>query len=447
MELLEIIDKDTNQKELKIKIDSETFDNAVEQAAKRRLPEIELKGFRKGHVTRKQVESFYGNGYFYQDAFNICIPQAYTEAIKESELDVVSQPEYNVEIAHPEQGCIFTATVYTRPIAEISDYKGLEVKIQHKEASESQIVNRLEKERKDQVRQITIEDDSPAEKDNVVLIDFSGSIDGVKFTGGSAENYELTLGSGAFIPGFEDQIIGHKTGDEFDVNVTFPENYHVDELKGKEAVFACKLNTIRRKEYPELDDEFVKDVSEFNTLEEYKADIKRQLEEEISKQEEQDIRRLLMEQLAEKVTVEVPQVMYDSEMNNMINYMTSTFGRQGITFDQYLQFTNQTMDEFKEKEKVEAEKHVKIRLALAAITKAENITVTDEEIDKHYQELADNNKITLDQAKEYFTRKDVIGGLTNQKALDLVYDTAIVIHGIPAKEEKKEEPTEDAKEE
>lgn len=241
------------------------------------------------------------------------------------------------------------------------------------------------------------------------------------------------------------EIIGHKTGDEFDVNVTFPENYQAEELIGKAAVFACKINSIRRDEYPELDDEFVKDVSEFDTLEEYKADIKRQLEEEISKQEEQDIRRLLMEQLAEKVTVEVPQVMYDTEMDNMINYMTSTFGRQGMTFDQYLQFINQTMDEFKEKEKVEAEKHVKIRLALAAITKAENITVTDEEIDKHYQELADNNKITLEQAKEYFTIKDVIGGLTNQKALDLVYDTAIVIHGILTKEENKE-TTEAAKE-
>lgn len=445
MELLEIIDKDINQKTLKVKIDPEAFEKAVDEAAKKKLPEIEIKGFRKGHATRKQVESFYGAGYFYQDAINNCVPAAYTEALKESELDVVSYPEYNIEVAHPEQGCIFTATVYTRPIAEISDYKGLEVKIQHKEASEKQIANRLEKERKDQVRQITIEDDSPAEKDNVVLIDFSGSIDGVKFAGGSAENYELTLGSGTFIPGFEDQIIGHKTGDEFDIVVTFPENYHVNELKGKEAIFACKLNTIRRKEYPELDDEFAKDISEFDTLEEYKADIKRQLEEEISKQEEQDIRRLLMEQLAEKVIVEVPQVMYDTEMDNMINYMTSTFSRQGITFDQYLQFTNQTIDEFKEKEKVEAEKHVKIRLALAAITKAENITVTDEEIDKHYQELADSNKITLDQAKEYFTRKEVSIGLTNQKALDLVYDTSTIIHEIPIKEEKKE--TTDAKEE
>lgn len=203
MELLEIIDKGINQKTLKVKIDPESFEKAVDEAAKKKLPEIEIKGFRKGHATRKQVESVYGAGYFYQDATNNCVLSAYAEAHKESELDVVSYPEYNIEVAHPEQGCIFTATVYTRPIAEISDYKGLEVKIQHKEASEKQIENKLEHIRKGQARQVTIEDDSPAIKDDMININFLGSIDGVKFEGGTAENYDLILGSGTFIPGFE----------------------------------------------------------------------------------------------------------------------------------------------------------------------------------------------------------------------------------------------------
>lgn len=459
MELLEIIDKGINQKALRIKIDSESFDKMVEETAKKILPNLEIKGFRKGHATRKQVEAFYGAGYFYKDTFNTCLPQAYFEALKESDLDVVSYPEYAIEVAHPTQGCIFTATVYTKPIAEISDYKGLEARVESREATETQINAKLEQIRKEQAREITIEDNSPAIKDDIVNINFSGSVDGVKFKGGTAENYNLTLGSGAFIPGFEDQIIGHKIGDEFDVNVIFPENYQAEDLKGKAAVFACKINSIRRNELPDLDDEFAKDVSEFDTLDEYKKDIKRQLEEEISKLEEEDIRRYLMEQLAEKVTVEVPQIMYDTELENMINYMTSNLKRQGLTFEQYLKFTNQTMDTFKAKEKVEAEKHVKIRLALAAITKAENIAVTDEEIEKRYQELADENKITLEQTKEYFTRKDILEGIANQKALDLVYENATVIHEIPpkepkeekkkrkkAKEEKKEE-TVDAKEE
>lgn len=416
---------ETNKHELEIEISAEAFEAAVQAAYLKAKKNINVPGFRKGHAPRKIVEKEYGEGVFYEDALNAIIPAEVDTAVAEAGLELVARPDVEVTEVSKEKGAVIKAVCITKPEIEIKDYKGIKIEKSVKTVSDDDVDHEIDHIRQKGMRIITVEDRAAQNGDDVV-IDFEGFKDNVAFEGGKAEKFTLTLGSGQFIPGFEDQIIGHNIGDEFDVNVTFPEDYGAKELAGAPAVFKVKLHEIKTKELPELDDEFVKDQSEFDTVDELKADVRKKLEDAAKKASEQEEEGKIFDEVIAKVEGEIPEVMYERRVDEMIEEMGQRLAPQGISLDMYLQYTGQTLDSLKKTYREQAEKQVKLRLALEKISELEGIEVTDDEAEEEIKKMADNYKMEVEQVKSYVTVDAVKKDLAVGKAADLVKAEAVI---------------------
>ncbi|MBR4961586.1 MAG: trigger factor, partial [Clostridia bacterium] len=380
-----------NQYKITFDVDHDTFEKAINKVYKKSVKNITIPGFRKGKAPRAIVEKMYGKEVFYEDAINEVIPAAYTEAVADFEKVIVSQPEFDVETID-ENGVVLTAAFYTKPEAEIADYLGLEVTRTVKEADDEEVAEELGRVQARNSRMIEITDRAAAMED-VANIDFEGTVDGVAFAGGKAEGHELKLGSGQFIPGFEEQIVGKTIGEEFDVTVTFPEDYHAEELKGKEAVFHCKLNGLKFNEMPVLDDDFAKDVSEFDTLDEYKADIKAKLQESHNRQADAQVEEQIIKALGEKLVAEIPEAMFENETENFVRDYDNRLRMQGLDLATYFKYTGMDLDTLRQNMRPDAERQVKTRLALETIAKLEGIVASEEEIEDEYARLAEAYKM------------------------------------------------------
>ncbi len=413
-----------NQYKITFDVDHDTFEKAINKVYKKSVQNITIPGFRKGKAPRAIVEKIYGKEVFYEDAINEVIPAAYTEAVADFEKVIVSQPEFDVE-SIDENGVVLTATFYTKPEAEIADYLGLEVTRTVKEADDKEVTEELGRVQARNSRMIEITDRAAAMED-VANIDFEGTVDGVAFAGGKAEGHELKLGSGQFIPGFEDQIVGKNIGEEFDVTVTFPEDYHAEELKGKEAVFHCKLNGLKFNEMPVLDDDFAKDVSEFDTLDEYKADIKAKLQESHNRQADAQVEEQIIKVLGEKLVAEIPEAMFENETENFVRDYDNRLRMQGLDLATYFKYTGMDLDTLRQNMRPDAERQVKTRLALETIAKLEGIVASEEEIEEEYARLAEAYKMEVEKIKEAVAADAIAEDLKVKKAIDLVKEKAVI---------------------
>lgn len=428
-----------NMAKLTIEVSAEEFDAAIEQAYQKDKKKISLPGFRKGKAPRKMIEKMYGTGVFYEDAANIVIPKAYSEAAKECGEEIVSQPEISVTQIGAGQPFIFTAEVALKPAVTLGDYKGVEVEKTPVEVSEEEVDKEVDKERENNSRTIDV-DDRAVEKGDMIKLNFEGFVDGTPFQGGKAEDYSLTIGSGSFIPGFEDQLIGAKIGEEVEVNVTFPEEYHAAELKGKPAVFKCTVNEIKVKELPEADDEFAKDVSEFDTLAEYKDDIRAKLLEKKTADAKREKQNKTVAKAVENATMEIPEAMITEQVRRMADDFARRLQSQGLSMDQYMQFTGLTMDALAQQMRPEALKRIQNSLVLEAIAKAENIEVSDEKVNEEIEKMAAAYKMEADKLKELIgdaEKEQMKSDLAIQAAVDMITDAAVEVEA--AKEEEKTE--------
>ena len=419
---LQVENMEKNMAKLTIEVSAEELEKAIQGAYLKQRNKISVPGFRKGKVPRQMIEKMYGVGIFYEDAANALIPTAYGKAYDECELDIVSQPK--VEVVQLEKGkpFIFTAEVAVKPEVTLGEYKGLSVDKVSNRVTAKEIDAKLEEEQKKNARTVVVEDRAVQDGDEVVL-DFEGFVDGVAFEGGKGENYPLTIGSGSFIPGFEEQLIGAEAEKEVEVNVTFPEEYHSEDLAGKAAVFKCTVHEIKAKELPELDDEFAAEVSEFDTLDAYKADIKAKIKE----QKIADGNRKKEDQAVEKAvanaTMEIPEAMIDTQVNQMAQDFAQRIQQQGLSMEQYFQFTGMTAESMMEELRPQAVKRIETRLVLEAIAKAENIEITDERIDEELAKMAEAYKMEVDKLKSYMSESDIKQmkeDLAVQQAVDLL---------------------------
>ncbi len=432
--------KENNQYEIEFTVDKETFDKAVNDAYRKNVKKINIPGFRPGKAPKHIIERMYGKGFFYEDAINAVIPEAYEAAVKEAELDVVGQPD--IDVVSIEDGVVLKAVVSIKPEVVMEGYLGLEAEKKAKRVLKKDIDEELARVQERNSRSIEVTDRAAA-KDDVVNIDYAGSVDGVAFDGGTAQGQTLKLGSGQFIPGFEDQVIGHVIGDEFDVNVTFPTEYHAAELAGKAAVFACKLNGITVSELPVLDDEFAKDVSEFDTLDEYKADIKAKLQEKNEKAAEAEFESALCEKLIDLVKADIPEVMFDAETENFVRDYDNRLRMQGLDLKTYFQYTGMTLETLREQMKPQAVQQVKLRLALEAIAKQENLSAKEEDIEAEYTRISEAYNVPLDQVKSMIAVEDIAKDMVVKAAMDLVKSKAVT--ATAKKEDASEETKEAAK--
>ncbi|MBQ7333915.1 MAG: trigger factor [Clostridia bacterium] len=424
----ELIEK--NLYELTFDVDRATFEAAIEKAYRRSAKNINIPGFRRGKAPRSIIEKMYGKGVFYEDAINDIIPAAYTEAAKESALEIVSQPEFDVETID-DNGVVLKAKVYVKPEVKIENYLGIEATRTLVPTTDADVDAEIEKVRARNSRMIDVTDRA-AQLDDIANIDYEGSVDGIPFDGGKAEGHDLKLGSGQFIPGFEDQIVSHAIGDEFDVNVTFPTEYHAEELAGKAAVFKVKLNALKVNELPELDDEFVRDVSEFDTLDEYKADIKAKLEEKNAKMADNAVEDQLLEALMNKLEAESPEAMFETETENFVRDYDNRLRMQGLDLATYFKYTGMNLDMMRQQLRPQAEKQVKTRLALEKIAELENIVVSDEEIEAEYSRIAEAYGMEIEKVKETVDADSIAADMKVKKAVDLVKEKAVVTDAAPA---------------
>lgn len=416
---------DTNKYELEIEISAEDFEAAIEKAYLKARKNIAMPGFRKGKAPRKLIEKEYGEQVFFEDAVNLLYAPVVNGAVEESGLELVTRPEVEVTEISKENGVKLKATCITKPEVEVKDYKGIEVEKVVNPVTDEDINKQLDALREKNVTVETV-DDRAAENGDDVVIDFEGFKDDVAFEGGKAEDFTLSLGSGQFIPGFEDQIVGHNAGEEFDINVTFPEEYQVKELAGAPAVFKIKLKSISKKVMPELDDDMVKDSTEFDTVDEYKADVKKKLEEANEKHADSEVEAKIFDKVIENMTAEIPQVMFDNRVNEMISELEQRLAPQGISLDLYMQYTGQTIDTVKKAYAEQAEKQVKLRLALEKIAKLENIEVTEDELKAEFDKLAEAYKLDVDQIKQFIHDDDLKKDIAVGKAVDLIKDAAVI---------------------
>lgn len=412
---------------LTITVEAAKFDAAVDSAYQKNKGKIALPGFRKGKAPRAMIEKMYGTGVFYEDAVNELIPEAYETAAKESELEIVAQPE--IEVTQMEKGTdfIFTATVAIKPEVTLGDYKGIEVEKKEAEVSEEEITAEIDKAREANSRLITIEDRATEDGDTVI-IDFDGYVDGKQFEGGYAEDYTLVLGSHSFIDNFEDQLVGKNLGEDVEVNVTFPEEYHVDELKGKPALFKVKIKEIQKKELPELDDDFAQDVSDFDTLDEYKADVEKKILENKENQIKREQEDQIIEKIIENAQMEIPQQMITAQTRQMTQEFAQRLQSQGLSLEQYMQFTGLTPQKMMEDLEPQALKRIQSRLVLEAVVVAENIEASDEEIDKELENMASMYQMEIDKLKELIgddEKKQIGMDLAVQKAVEFVVKEAV----------------------
>ncbi len=416
---------ETNKYELEIEISAEDFEAAIEKAYLKARKNIAMPGFRKGKAPRKLIEKEYGEQVFFEDAVNLLYAPVVNGAVEESGLELVTRPEVEVTEISKENGVKLKATCITKPEVEVKDYKGIEVEKVVNPVTDEDINKQLDALREKNVTVETV-DDRAAENGDDVVIDFEGFKDDVAFEGGKAEDFTLSLGSGQFIPGFEDQIVGHNAGEDFDINVTFPEEYQVKELAGAPAVFKIKLKSISKKVMPELDDDMVKDSTEFDTVDEYKADVKKKLEEANEKHADSEVEAKIFDKVIENMTAEIPQVMFDNRVNEMISELEQRLAPQGISLDLYMQYTGQTIDTVKKAYAEQAEKQVKLRLALEKIAKLENIEVTEDELKAEFDKLAEAYKLDIDQIKQFIHDDDLKKDIAVGKAVDLIKDAAVI---------------------
>ena len=415
---------ETNTYTLEVSISGEDFKAAIVKAYNKQKGKIAIPGFRKGKAPLAVIERYYGKGVFYEDALDILYPEVVGDAIKESGIEAVAAP-YDVDVSKiDETGVEMSMKVTVKPDVEVGEYKGLKAVKADSTVSAAEVKKKLEEMQERNARLVTVEDRAVA-KDDIAVIDFEGFVDGVAFDGGKGEGFELTIGSGQFIPGFEDQIIGHNAGEEFDVNVTFPEAY-TPELAGKDATFKVKVNEIKVKELPELDDEFAKDVSEdADTLAALKKSIKADLVEAKKAQADRDFESALLEQLAANLQGEIPEVMYENKVEDEINNFAQRLAQQGLNLDGYLKYTGMDMDALKASFRDGAEKQVKLMLAVEKIVALEGIEATDEEAEAKYNEMAEMYKMEAEQIKSFVPVADIKADIVNGKAVQLVVDNAV----------------------
>ena len=423
---LQVEKLEKNMAKLTIEASAEDFEKAIQKVYLKARGRINIPGFRKGKAPRKLIEKMYGTGVFYEDAANDLIPTAYAEALKDCDLEIVSRPEINVTQIESGKPFIFTAEVAVKPEVTLGEYKGVEVEKSNVEVTDEDINKEVDKERENNSRTIDV-DDRAVESGDIIKLDFDGSVDGVPFAGGKAENYTLTIGSGNFIPGFEDQLIGTKIGEDKDVTVTFPEDYHEKSLAGKEAVFKCKVNAITVKELPDADDEFASEVSEFETLAEYKEDIKKKLTEKKEKEARAKKEAQAVEKAVENATMEIPDAMIDTQVQSMMEDFARRMQSQGLSLEQYFQFTGMDAKKMHDQMKPEALKRIQNSLVLEAVAKAENIEISDEKVDEEIAKMAEAYKMEVEKLKGIIgdsERDQMKKDLAVQAAADLIADAA-----------------------
>ena len=427
MSLKDFIKKDAaNSYELVVSVDGTIFGKAINKVYKKQVKSINIPGFRKGKAPRHIIERMYGKEVFYDDAMQECYPDALYEASQEKGLEIVAVESLEA-VEAGDEGFTFKASIITKPELEVDGYKGIEVTKPSTEVTEELIDKEIESVRDRNSRMVTVED-RPAEMGDTTVIDFEGFVDGVAFEGGKAEKFSLSLGSGNFIPGFEEQVVGHSTGEEFTITVTFPEDYQAEELKGKEAEFKIVLHEIKTKELPAVDDEFVKDVSEKETVAEYREELRETIAKRLADEAEKDIDNQISEKLVELAQGDIPEAMYERQVDEMIRDFEARLRSQGLNvgLNDYLQYMGMDMDSLRNVYRADAEKIVKRKLVLEAIAKKENIEVTDEDVEKEYADIAESYKIEVEQVKAAIPAETIKSDLTVRKALEFVKENAVI---------------------
>lgn len=421
--------------ELNFSVEADVFEAACEKAYKKEVGKINIPGFRKGKAPRAMIEKMYGKGFFYDTALNDILPDAYESAVKESGIEPVAQPEIDV-LSIDENGVVFTAKVFVKPDVKIEGYFGIEVTKEVAPVTDEEITKEIDLVRERNSREIDA-NDRPAELGDTTVIDFEGFVDGVAFDGGKGTDYALKLGSGQFIPGFEEQIVGHSVDDEFDVNVTFPAEYHAEDLAGKASVFKVKIHAITRVELPELDDEFAKDVSEFDTLDEYKADIKSKIEKRHESTAESAVDGQLMDALIEKLEADIPEAMFENEAENFVRDYDNQLRMQGLDLQTYFQYTGMTLETLRAQFRPQAEKQVKARLALEKIAELENLVASEDDINAEYQRIADAYSVDIEQVKSGIDADLIATDMRVKLAMDAVKEKAVIKAPAKKKAAKK----------
>ncbi|WP_202709884.1 trigger factor [Sporosalibacterium faouarense] len=422
----EILNKEGNKVSLKIEVDAKKFEEGVQKSYMKNRKRFNLPGFRKGKAPRKIIELNYGEGVFYEDAINMIFPEAYDSAIKEHNLDPVDRPEIDIEELEKGKPVVFTAEVIVKPEVELGEYKGIEVEDVEYNVTEEDVEQELKDIQDRNARVIEVEDRAAKEGD-ILTIDYEGYVDGEQFEGGTAENQNLEIGSDRFIPGFEEQLVGKNKGEEVEVNVKFPEEYHAEHLAGKDANFKVTINEIKEKELPELDDEFAKDVSEFDTLEEYKNDIKEKKEKQSKDKEKAEKENRVVEKVVTNSKVDLPEVMIESQIDSEINELGYRLQFQGLNIDKYLELTNTTMDDLREQVKDRAEQVVRTDLVLETIAKKEGIEATEEELSEELEKMAKQYNQEVDKLKKRLREEDleqIKMGIIKGKTADLLVESA-----------------------
>lgn len=414
---------DATKYELIIGVDAEGFEKALQGAYMKARKKININGFRKGKAPRKMIEQLYGENVFYEDAVNDLVRTDVTKVLDEENYDLIDTPEVAVESVNKDDGVKFKVTVMVKPEVEISDYKGIEVEKTVNAVTDEDIDKQLQALRERNGRLVTVEG-RPAENGDIAVIDFEGFKDGVPFEGGKDENYELALGSGTFIPGFEEQVVGKNTGDEFTINVTFPENYQMEEIAGQLCEFKIKLNEIKTKELPDLDDEFVKDATEFETIDELKNDMRTKLEERSAKNADMEAENKIFETLIGKMSADIPDVMFEHKIDEMVRDFEMRLSQQGLNIEMYLTYTNMDMAAFRKTFEEQAQKQVKVRLALEKIAELENVEIPDEKAEEEIARMAEQYNLTVDRVKSVVSVKAVKEDLKVAEASKIVLDSA-----------------------
>lgn len=421
---IEMLEK--NMAKLTIDVPAAEFEKAITKAYNKNKGQISIPGFRKGKVPQIMVERMYGPAIFYEEAANFVMPEAYEKAAEESNLEIVSRPVVNVTQMEKGKDFIFTAEVAIKPEVTLGEYKGIEVEKTEIEVTDEEVDAEIKKTQEQNSREITVE--RPAENGDTVVIDYAGTIDGAAFDGGSAQGHSLVLGSNSFIPGFEDQLVGAAAGSNVDVHVTFPEDYHAKELAGKEAVFACTVHEVKTKEYPEIDDEFAQDVSEFDTLAEYKEDVKKNILSRKETEAKSAKQQKVMDKIIENATMEIPDAMVDTQAAGMVDEYAQRLSYQGLSMDQYFKFTGMNAQTLKEQLKPQALKNIQSRLVLEAVIAAENIEVSEDELNAEIEKMASMYQMEVDKVKELLgdaEKENIKKDLAAQKAVEFVTDAAV----------------------
>ena len=416
---------DKNIVSFEFSVSPEEFEKAVQKAYKKNVKKINMPGFRKGKAPRIIIEKAYGKEVFYEDAINFVLPDAYDKAVEENGISPVAQPEVDLksEKIEPDKEIIFTAKVVVKPEFELGEYKGVKAEKAVYESTDENVNEEIEKLRERNSRLVPVEDRA-VQADDIANINFEGFVDDVAFEGGKGENFDLTIGSGQFIPGFEDQLLGKNVGDDVEVKVTFPDEYHAEDLAGKDAVFKVKINSLKVKELPEADDDFAMDVSEFDTLDEYKADIKAKLEKANEDKAKHETEQNVIDAVCANTEIDIPDEMIDSQIDSMIRDMDMQMRYQGIDLNTYMQYTGQTMDTIREQYKPEAEKRVKTTLVLEKVSEVEKIEPTDEDVENEYQKISEENGMKIDDIKKYIKEDDVKARIKAEKAINLLVESA-----------------------